>query len=111
MSCSGNSLGIRKGYVCKAHHDFSISYAGVCYSCKKRLHLIPFSRLNVKLIAELSYPDSLKTRHALTSGFNFQQDGAPACSHGKADYDDATLFLPSNAVNLLAKVTNKLARP
>ena len=107
---SRNSLGNRKGQVCKAHHGFDIRYAGVCYGCKKRLHLIPFSWLDVKLIFELSYPDSLKTRCALTSGFIFQQDGATACSHGKAVYDGATL-LPSTEVNVLAKMTNKLARP
>jgi len=100
-----------KGQVCKAHRGFDIRYDGVCYGFKKRLHLILFSRLDVKLIFELSYPDSLKTRYALTSGFIFQQDGAPACSHGKFDYDGATLF-PSTEVNALAKMTNKLlARP
>jgi hypothetical protein len=31
-------------------------------AARKDCILIPFSRLNVKLIAELSYPDSLKTR-------------------------------------------------
>jgi hypothetical protein len=56
---SRSSLGSRRHQVCKAHHGFSISYAGVCYGCKERLHFIPFSRLNVKLIVELCYPDSL----------------------------------------------------
>ena len=63
---SRNSLGNRKSQLCKAHRGFGIRYAGVCYGCKKRLHLIPFSRLDVKLIFELSNPDSLKTRYALT---------------------------------------------
>ena len=36
-----------------------------------------------------------------------QQDSAPACSHGKVDYDGATL-LTSTEVNALAKMTNKL---
>jgi hypothetical protein len=39
-----------------------------------------------------------------------QQDSAPACSHGKVDYDGATL-LTSTEVNALAKMIYKLARP
>ena len=60
---------------------------GVCFGGKGRLHLIPNkTKVNAELYVKTLLPELVQDcRSVLSSGFIFQQDGAPAqCTHGKA---------------------------
>ena len=54
--------------------------AGVCFGGKGRLHFIPDNtKVNAKLCVETLLPELVQDcRSVLSSGFIFQEDGAPA---------------------------------